>query len=310
MTPTTQIDAGWGAGPSERYEALIAPFRPIFARIRDGAVERERSHRLLFDELRWLRDAGFPRLRLPVEAGGFGASLPELFAALIELGEADPSVVNALRSHLGFTEEVLASAPSAWRDGWIARFAAGETTGSGFSELGDGVLGSAATRLSHDDGQRLLNGEKYYTSGSLYADWIHLSASDEAGAPVGLLVPVRAPGVEIVDDWDGFGQQLSASGTARFVDVAVDPLWLKPSASRFGFAPSFFQLVHLATLAGIARAATGDVARLVAERTRIYGGRTQARRVSEDPQVLEVVGKVRGAACVGGGTVDREGGVV
>ena len=29
-------------------------------------------------------------------------------------------------------------------------------------------------------------------------------------------------GVEIVDDWNGFGQQLTASGTAYFHDVLVD----------------------------------------------------------------------------------------
>ncbi len=62
---------------------------------------------------------------------------------------------------------------------------------------------------------------------------------------------------------------------------------------------AFYQLVHLATLAGIGRAAAGDVARLVAERTRVYS-HGNAARTADDPQVLQVVGRVRGAAYAAG----------
>jgi alkylation response protein AidB-like acyl-CoA dehydrogenase len=297
------IESAWGAGPSLRYDTLVAPFRPIFERIRERAVARELNHELLFPEIGWLREAGFPKLRLPVNYGGFGATLPELFGALTELGAADPSVVNALRSHFGFCEEVLGAAAGPWRETWLERLGNGAVSGSGFSETGEGALGSLSTRLTGEPGSRRLDGEKYYTSGSLYADWINLSASDEANRVVGILVPTQAPGVEIVDDWDGFGQQLSASGTARFREVRIDDAWIKPTASRFRYAAGFFQLVHLASLAGIGRTASAEVADAVAKRTRIYGGRTQVNRVSEDPQILEVVGRVRGAAYVAGAAV-------
>jgi alkylation response protein AidB-like acyl-CoA dehydrogenase len=299
----SSIDSAWGEGPSARYDTLIARFRPVFDKIRARAVARELNHELLFPEIAWLREAGFPKLRLPTNYGGFGATLPELFAALTELGAADPNVVNALRSHFGFCEEVLGAAAGSWRETWLERLGSGAISGSGFSEVGESALGSLSTRLVNERGTWLLDGEKYYTSGSLYADWINLSASDEANRVVGVLVPTHAEGVEIVDDWDGFGQQLSASGTARFRKVRIDEAWIKPAASRFRYAAGFFQLVHLASLAGIGRAASVEVADAVAKRTRIYGGRTNVSRVSEDPQILEVVGKVRGAAYVSGATV-------
>ncbi|MEX4003653.1 acyl-CoA dehydrogenase family protein [Paraburkholderia sp. EG285A] len=299
----SRIESAWGAGPSSRYEQLIAPFRPIFERIRVRAVARELNHELLFPEIAWLRDAGFPRLRLPVDYGGAGATLPELFAALTELGAADPNVVNALRSHFGFCEEVLGSTTWVWRETWLERLGKGAVSGSGFSETGEGPLGSLSTRLTKQDGALRLDGEKYYTSGSLYADWINLSASNEANEAVGILVPTNAEGVEIVDDWDGFGQQLSASGTARFRGVRIEPEWIKPTTGRFRYAAGFFQLVHLASLAGIGQTASEEVAEAVAKRTRIYGGRTNVSRVSEDPQILEVVGTVRGAAYVCGAVV-------
>ncbi|KAF1020904.1 MAG: Dibenzothiophene desulfurization enzyme C [Paracidovorax wautersii] len=296
----TQVSAGWGAGPTARYDELIAPLRPILQWVRERAVQREREHVLLHAEIQALREAGFPRWRLPVEAGGFGATLPELFAALSEIGAAEPSLVNALRSHLGFCEEVISSPDSGWRQHWLARLGAGDISGSGFSEVGGNALASPSTRLTREAGRWRLDGAKYYTSGSLYADWINLSAADPEGRTVGVLVPTRAPGVAIDDDWDGFGQQLSASGTARFDNVTIADALIKPTAQRFRYAAGFFQLVHIATLAGIGRAAAAEVAQLVAERTRVYGGRTLVNRVSEDPQILEVVGRVHSLAYVAG----------
>jgi alkylation response protein AidB-like acyl-CoA dehydrogenase len=298
----TNISQAWGAGPSDRFQTLAAPFRPVFARIRERAVARDVERILPHDEIRWLREAGFSTLRLPVEHGGLGLTLPELFGLLIELSEADPNITNAYRSHFGFTEDVLNAPASPWRDIWLKHLGDRETVGSGFSELGDGKIGTWSTRLVRNGEGWLLNGEKYYTTGSLYADWITLGAADGDDNPIGALVPTGAPGVEILDDWDGFGQALSASGTARFKDVAISDDLLKPTALRFPYSGGFFQLVHLATLAGIGRAAAGDVSRHVAERKRVYG-RGNAPRTAQDPQALQVVGKVRGAAYAAGAIV-------
>lgn len=281
---------------------MIAPLRPVFQNIKAGAIAREQEHDLPFAEVQALRQAGLTRWRLPVEWGGQGANLDELFSALIELGEADPNVVNAIRAHQGFVEDVLQGLDSAWRSHWLQCLSDGDFIGSGFSELGEHALGMLGTRLRRDGQSGLwrLNGAKCYTTGSLYADWINLTAQAPDGSIAGVLVPARAEGVEILDDWDGFGQQLSASGTARFNNVLIDEALIKPSAERFLYSSGFFQLVHVSTLAGIARAAASEVAPLVAARTRIYGGRTEARRFSEDPQILPVVGRVHSLAYVAG----------
>ncbi len=62
-------------------------------------------------------------------------------------------------------------------------------------------------------------------------------------------------------------------------------------ATRFKYQTAFYQLVLLATLAGIGRSALKDVARQVRERKRIYS-HGNAQRVSEDAQVQQVVGEV------------------
>ena len=300
----SQTEDAWGAGPTARYEELASHFRPIFRRIRESAVEREQAHRLPRAEIAELKAAGFTTLRLPQDEGGFGATLPELFNLLIELGEADSNVVNALRAHFGFTEEVLNSPFKDYRDRWVARIAAGQTSGSGFSEADGNTVGHFSTRLVRDGENFRLDGQKYYTTGSLFADWINLGADDENGDFILAQVPTDAPGVSIVDDWDGFGQQLTASGTATFTNVALSADDINPQRRRFRYSLAFYQLVHLATLAGIGRAAAGDVAQLVSSRRRVFS-HGNADRAGADPQILQVVGKVRASAYGAGATVLR-----
>ncbi|HEX8047215.1 monooxygenase [Rhizobium sp.] len=298
----TQIDLAWGAGPTLRYDELAERFRSVFARIRASAIERDLVRELPHEQIGWLKESGFTTLRLPTEDGGFAATLPELFNLLIELSAADSNVTNALRSHFGFTEDVLNSSVISWRSEWLRRIAARDLIGSGFSEVGEAKVGSFSTKLTRNGDHWLLNGAKYYTTGSLFADWINLGGNDENGEPIGALVPRQAQGVDVVDDWDGFGQSLTASGTALFSDVVIKAELVTPPGGRFKYSSAFFQLVHLATLAGIGRAAATDVARLVSERKRVYS-HGNAASVSEDPQILQVVGRVRGAAYSAGGIV-------
>lgn len=297
----TVIEESWGRKPSARYDEIAERFRPIFRRIGEGAIGRDQERRLPFEEVRWLRDVGFGALRIPQAYGGFEITLPELFCLLIELSSADPNITNIFRSHQGFTEDLLNAPRGGWRDEWLGRLGRGEMIGSGFSEL-TGNVGDYSTTIVRDELGYRLNGAKFYTTGSIYADWINLGATNGSGDPIAALVPTVAPGVEILDDWDGFGQAMSGSGTARFNDVVLEPFHIKPDAARFPYTQAFFQLVHLASLAGIGRAASAELARHVSERSRIYP-RGNGKTSAEDPQVLEVVGRVKGPAYAAGAIV-------
>jgi alkylation response protein AidB-like acyl-CoA dehydrogenase len=284
-------DGVWGAAPSRRYEELAAHFRPVFGQIREGAVQRERDRALPFDQIRWLKDAGFGAVRAPKEYGGRGATLPELFALLTELAEADSNLTQALRVHFAYVEDVLNSADEARRERWFGRFANGDIIGGAWTEVGDAKIANFSTRVSAKSGRPTLTGAKYYTTGSLFSDWIDVGAVNDADETVSAVVAAKAPGVEIVDDWDGFGQKLTASGTATFTDVPVEPEHVVSGEERFGYSAAYVQQVHHATLVGIARAASADAAQAVAERQRTYS-HAAAARSSADPQVLQVVGRV------------------
>jgi len=279
----------------DRIEAV---FGPLVDEIAAGAVSRERERRLPVDEVDLLRRAGFGALRVPVEHGGWGASLEQEFRLLVRLGAADSNLPQLLRGHVAFVETQRAQPDGPLRTEWLERLATGDVlVGNAQAERGDAT--AVTTRLTEVDGRLRLDGRKFYSTGTLYADWIWVGAvrGDE---PVALAVRADAPGVTRLDDWDGFGQRLTGSGTTIFDDVTVDPAQVLPwsdNAERrpLAYTQALYQLVLLAAEAGIARAVLRDAVDFVRPRTRTFGvaGVSLPR---EDPLVQRVVGRLSSTA--------------
>jgi alkylation response protein AidB-like acyl-CoA dehydrogenase len=273
------------------YEALAERFRPIFVRIQAGALEREQSRSLPFEQVKWLKEAGFGAVRVPVEFGGAGASLPQLLHLLIELAEADSNLPQALRGHFAFVEDRLNAHASTPQDVWFKRFVDGDLVGNAWTEIGAVKLGQVITRISRQGEQWVANGTKYYSTGSIFADWIDLYAQrDDNGADVIAAVNVHQPGVKQSDDWDGFGQRTTGSGTSVFDNAVVEAENLIDFSSRFKYQTAFYQLVLLAVQTGAGRAAVQDFSEHVRQRTRVFST-GNASEVSRDVQVQQVIGK-------------------
>ena len=162
------------------YTALAAHFRPLFARIAAGAVERERNRTLPYEALTWLKEAGFGTVRIPKPQGGWGASLPLLFQLLTELAEADSNLPQALRAHFAFVEDRLNQPESAERDRWSRRFIAGALVGSGWSEIGAVKLGEVMNRVTPTAKRWRPRGEKFYRTGTQFAVWSGVYARPNA----------------------------------------------------------------------------------------------------------------------------------
>ena len=274
------------------YEALANRFRPLFRKIAAGNIGREQARELPYEPVRWLKQAGFGAVRVPVEYGGAGASITQLFQLLIELAEADSNIPQSLRGHFAFVEDRLNAPPSPERGAWFARFVAGELVGNGWTEVGAVKLGEVLTKVSPQGDNYLLNGAKYYSTGSIFADWIDVYAQrSDNGAEVIALVHARHPGVTQSDDWDGFGQRTTGSGTSVYVNVPLSAEHVIPFETRFKYQTAFYQLVLLAVLAGIGRAVERDIAQEVRERKRVYS-HGNASTASGDAQILQVVGQI------------------
>ena len=275
---------------------LLARFRPVFQRIAEGALAREQARALPHEPIAWLKAAGFGAVRVPRSSGGAGASLPQLFRLLIELAEADPNLPQALRGHFAFVEDRLNAPPSPQREVWFQRFVDGDIAGNAWTEVGNVAIGDVVTKVSQQQGKWVVNGRKYYSTGSIFADWIDLYARRaDNDADVIAVVRAQQPGVTHADDWDGFGQRTTGSGTSMYENAPVEPENIIPFGDRFKYQTAFYQLFHLATLAGIARAVERDVAQQVRDRQRIFST-GNAAHVSQDAQVQQVVGEISARA--------------
>lgn len=274
---------------------LVEKYRPVFAEIAEGALRRELERELPFDAIAALKRSGFTGVRVPVEYGGDGASLPELFTLLVELAAADPHVPQALRGHIAFVEDRLNAPASADRDAWLRRFAAGELVGNAVTEVGSVKLGDTTTRLRTADEGFTITGRKYYTTGSIFAEWIDTSALDPDGVEVAALVSTRSDAVQVSDDWTGFGQRLTGSGTTVFDAAPVQAEHVYPFSERFAYQTALYQLVLVAVQAGIARASARDAADQVATRARTFS-HGNAAQTRHDPQILEIVGRIEADA--------------
>ncbi|MGX7727788.1 acyl-CoA dehydrogenase family protein [Rhodococcus sp. 2H158] len=282
--------------PAVTDDELRERFRPIFDRIAEGAVQREHERRLPFHEVQWLREAGFGALRVPVEFGGFGATVRQLFDLLIDLAAAESNLPQALRVHWSFVEDQRLAGDERARH-WLAAAADGTLVGNAITEPGVGAADRYRTTLTRKGDGWVLDGVKYYSTGSLYADHI-LVAADRDGERVSVLVDARQAGVEQTDDWDGFGQRLTASGTTTFTGVVVpEDRILGPGYGAPGrtYATAYLQLVQLAVLAGIARRAEADAVDRVRARTRTFT-HAVADLPRHDPLVQQVIGKLSAAA--------------
>ncbi|TQK20675.1 alkylation response protein AidB-like acyl-CoA dehydrogenase [Microbacterium sp. SLBN-154] len=279
---------------------LVERYRPVFDEIGRGAAARENDRRLPFAEVELLRASGFTRVTLPRDLGGEGADHLTLFELLAELARRDPNLAQLLRSHFAFVDRTLhAGAPSAIR-ARLARIADGAIHGNATFERGPAGVGAYATTLSRDDRGWRLDGRKYYSTGTLFADVVGVLAVPDATTglgpdPVSVLVATDAPGLTRVDDWDGFGQRMTGSGSTIFDGVRVAEGDVLTRSAVPGHAGAFVQLVLLAALTGIGRAVVDDATRFVRERTRSYS-HASADRPRHDPIVQEVVGDLSAAS--------------
>ncbi len=289
--------------PSAAHSYPVRPGSPEFEgllkRIAEGADERERNRLAPYEAIGWIKEAGLGRLRVPVEEGGGGATIREFFETLIALAEADSNVAHILRTHYWFVEQQLQSVDPQARAKGIALINSGALVGNAFSEQSKKPVGlyfDTAFTTDPAGGYRL-NGIKYYSTGSIYSDYTQVWASAPNGRIAGAVIPVDRAGVSIEDDWDGFGQRLTGTGTTRLDNVHVTDDEFFDLGEPDGEQPpsyqgAFLQLYLQAVTAGILRSVRNDAIALVRRRSRNFSHAGAPQSPADDAQVLQVVGEI------------------
>lgn len=272
----------------------------ILPQIAAGAAQRERDRQLPYEAVAQIAKAGLFTVRIPKRFGGAGGSVKDVIALLIRIASADSNVAQALRPGFGFVEGLLASRAEGAeeeRERWFERYLQGAVIGNAGWEVG-GANGSISARIVRDGEHFRASGSKYYSTGSLYADWVSAVALDENEQPVSFILPRDRQGLELLDDFDAMGQRLTASGTTHLHDVQVLASEIRTRTVEEGkrtIVTPFLQVFLAAVQAGIARNALNDAVSFAKEHARPIKHSSATRSV-DDPYVELSVGDVSARA--------------
>ncbi|MGM4956200.1 acyl-CoA dehydrogenase family protein [Bradyrhizobium barranii] len=289
-------------GTPEPLKTGSPELEALLNQIAEGASDRERDRILPFEVIDLIRRARLGALRLPLDAGGAGSTIRDLFAFVIRLGEADANVAHILRNHFSVVERLVRSPKDEQSRQWQKAVAEGAIIGLATTELESPRVGNVTpgTTFTPDgNGDYLLNGTKYYSTGTLYSDYVLVRAADPSGATGATIVPIKREGIELVDDWDGLGQRLTATGTTHFRNVKVrrEEVVFDTPDGGYGvpYSNTFAQLFLTAVVAGIARATLRDATALVRSRKRtFYYAPTEIP--TDDPLLQQTVGQIASGA--------------
>jgi alkylation response protein AidB-like acyl-CoA dehydrogenase len=207
------------SAPRSREE-ILAGLPAISAEIAERAVERELKRELPFEIFRRLRQTGLTYLRVPKHLGGPGGSLADQVEVTCALAAADSNVAHALRGHFGFIESIALEPDSPTSRKYVQEVLKGKLFGGAHMEIGTPRPNMLRTTLRKNGENYVLSGKKYYAT---FSDYTSFSALNEAGEITGALVPADRRGVHILDDWDGMGQRLTASGGVDLDNVEIFP---------------------------------------------------------------------------------------
>lgn len=239
-----------------------------------------------------LRQSGLLALSIPVEYGGLGANWRETLDVVRILSSADSSIGHVFAfQHLMLATVRLFSRPSQW-EAWF------EQTARHNWFWGNAVNPLDRRTVSRcQDGWYEFSGKKSFCSGALDSEMLIVSAyaQDTPQKLVIAAVPTARSGINVLQDWDNFGQRQTDSGSVNFERVRIEEkeILADPGPLSTPFAclrPLIAQLILTNIYAGIAEGAFSEARRYSLHEARPWH-RSTAKRFEDDPYVLHHYGE-------------------
>lgn len=283
-------------GPVKDNENNLIDLAKSFGeRFGETAAARDRERLLPHAEIRQLAESGLLAARVPRAYGGHEISIAAFSEIVFHLAKGDPNIAQAACPIFPNIEKIRIYGSEDQKRHYFSLALQGRLlTGNAAAERSGHRIGDMSTKVEKGTEGYRLNGVKSYSTGSLFAEYVLVTAHLGEASRAAVMVPTDRKGVGIIDDWDGMGQRLTASGTAVFEDVSVEKseiLEIPTFGQRRTYEGSFAQILHSAIDTGIAFAAIDDA---------LLYGRTMARVLPEsgvdtaggDPYVLHTVGEM------------------
>lgn len=275
------------------FEA-IETARALAADFATRASDRDANRTLPYDELDEIARSGLLAITVPAEYGGLDVSNAILAEVTAILSEADASIGQIPQNHFYILEALRADGSEDQKRYFFGRALAGDRFGNALSERGTKTVADYNTRITPEGPGYRVNGQKFYSTGVLFADWITVFALDPEDRLTMSFVAKGTEGIEIIDDWDGFGQRTTGSGTTILNNVYVNAdaiVFHHKGFERPTTIGSVGQIIHAGVDLGIARAAFAETLDFVRTQSRPWKD-SGVERAADDPLTIARIGEI------------------
>ncbi|WP_067707172.1 SfnB family sulfur acquisition oxidoreductase [Erwinia sp. ErVv1] len=305
----SQVSAKRAATIIHSPQQALSVARELAQTFRAEAARRDRLRELPFEPLASLFASGLGAITVPAAFGGADVSTPVLAEVISLLSEADAAIGQIPQNHFYALHVLRVNGNEAQQRRFFQEVLEGVHLGNALAEFGSSAAHHRTTSLLPDGEGLVLTGQKFYATGALYADRIPTAARDAEGREQLVFVPRHQAGVSVIDDWTGFGQRTTGSGTVIFNAVKVAADDIVPFQSAFERPTTlgpFAQIMHAAIDQGIARAAFSDMLAFINQRARPWPD-SGVERANEDPLILDRVGQIAARLAAGDALLSEAG---
>mgnify|MGYP002133522343 CR=1 FL=1 len=258
----------------------------------EGRNQRDQQRQLPFAEIELFSSKGLGGMRIPQEFGGAYVSHKVLAQVFRILNKADSSVGQIPQNQISLLHLIDLIGSEQQKAFIFNEILQGKRLANGGPERHTKDTKTLAAALRIENGRYFIDAEKFYSTGSSFAHWLAIKAIHPEGHAVLALISSQAQGVEITDDWDGFGQRTTSSGTVKLKHAEIDPLLIfdeRKLTAAPNYRGAYSQLLQTAIDVGIAEAAFADTLAAVHKARPIADA--NAAKASHEHYTLQEVGK-------------------
>ena len=238
-------------------EALVIA-QELAVQFKKNAIQRDAERILPFAEIEAYSQSGLWAITVPKEYGGAEVSSYTVAQVIALISGVDGSIGQIPQNHFYALEVLRNTGSPAQKQALYREVLNGARFGNALAEFKTKTSAQKQTLLRKTEQGFEISGEKFYCTGSLFAHRIPTLVKDEHNREFLVFVPRDRQGLEITDDWAGFGQKTTGSGSVKFDRVKVTEDEIIPFDQAFSsptLVGPFAQMMHAAIETGIARAA-------------------------------------------------------
>lgn len=264
---------------------------------KQNAVLRDAERILPFEEVEAFSQSGLWAITVPWQYGGADVSSHTVAKIIALFSGVDGSIGQIPQNHFYALEVLRNTGTEQQKKKLYSEVLQGARFGNALAEFKTKNAAQKHTQISQTQDQNrngyVVNGEKFYCTGSLFAHRIPTLVRDAEEREYLAFISVDAQGLQRINDWSGFGQKTTGSGTVKFNQVFVESEYVIRFDTAFSeptLVGPFAQIMHAAIETGIARAAFEETIERV-KKARAWID-ANVERADQDPLTIYELGRV------------------